>query len=129
MVRLTKKEKGFEAAWKPIQFRFPMLTQFLGGLGTVFPGTLSVKADFYLLEWSKDDFSVALINFSLEGILHAKQFQLLQNLYTNLKKAYTGLDSTTKNTSIVLNILVYAPLHPFLISQNTHKFVMPPGTS
>ena len=80
MVKLTEKQKDFEAAWKPFQSRFPMLTQFLGGLGTVFPGTSSVEADFSLLKWSKDDFSAALTDFSLEGILHAKQFRLLQKL-------------------------------------------------
>ena len=31
--------ESFEAAWQPIQKRFPVLSNFVGGLATVFPGT------------------------------------------------------------------------------------------
>ena len=74
MVVLTEPKKEFEDAWKPFRGRFPKLIKFLGGLGTVFPGTLLVEADFLVLKWTKDENSASLTDFSLEGILHAKQF-------------------------------------------------------
>ena len=61
-----------------MQDRFPLLNQFIGGFGTVFPGTSTVESDFLILKWSKDDFSTAMMDFSLEGILHTKQFSRLQ---------------------------------------------------
>ena len=70
--------QSFEAAWEPIQGRFPLLNDFVGGLATVFPGTSSVESDFSILKWSKDEFSMALTDFSLEGVLHAKQFSRLR---------------------------------------------------
>ena len=70
--------QSFEAATEPIQGRLPLLNDFVGGLATVFPGTSSVESDFSILKWSKDEFSMSLTNFSLEGVLHAKQFSILR---------------------------------------------------
>ena len=66
--------QSFEVAWEPIQGRFPLLNDFVGGLATVFPGTSIVGYDFFILKWSKDEFSMALTDFSLEGVLHANHF-------------------------------------------------------
>ena len=74
------ENESFEAAWEPIRKRFPTLNEFAGGLATVFPGTSNVESDFSILKWSKDEFSMALTDFSLEGVLHAKQFERLQQL-------------------------------------------------
>ena len=63
---------SFETAWQPLCGRFQALNQFAGGLATVFPGTSSVESDFSILKRSKDEFSTALTDFSLEGVLHAK---------------------------------------------------------
>ena len=54
------------------------MNNFIGGLATMFPGTSSVESDFSILKWSKDEFSMALNDFSLEGVLHAKQFSILR---------------------------------------------------
>jgi hypothetical protein len=53
---------------------------FCGGLATAFPGTSSVESDFSIVKWEKDDCQIGLTNFSLEGILHAKQFTRLQSM-------------------------------------------------
>jgi hypothetical protein len=54
------------------------LKRFCGGLASVFPGTATVESDFSLSNWEKDDYCASLTDFSLEGILHSKQyFELL----------------------------------------------------
>ena len=73
--------KDFNKAWCPFNRRFPALITFLGGLGTDFPGTSSVKSDFSVLKWTKNQNSAALTNFSLEGILQAKQFCTISELH------------------------------------------------
>ena len=75
----VQPNESFEAAWQPMQDRFPLLNQFIGGVASAFPGTSTV--DFSILKWSKDDFSPAMMDFSLEGILHAKQFNRLQKCH------------------------------------------------
>ena len=52
----------------------------LGGLATVFPDTASVESDFSVLGWEKDTYRSALTDFSLEGLLHARQFHKLCEL-------------------------------------------------
>jgi hypothetical protein len=38
-----------------------------------------VESDFSLINWEKDDYRAGLTDFSLEGILHSKQyFELLE---------------------------------------------------
>ena len=58
----------------------PLLCQFVGGLASVFPGTSTVEADFSVIGWEKDEYRTALTNFSLEGILHCKQYEHLKRL-------------------------------------------------
>jgi hypothetical protein len=53
-----------------------------GGLATVFLGTATVESDFSVLKYAKNDYRTALTDFSLEGILHAKQFRMLQAINT-----------------------------------------------
>jgi hypothetical protein len=54
--------------------RFPVLQQFAGGLASMFPNTATVESDFSLIGWEKNAYRQSLTEFSLEGILHAKQF-------------------------------------------------------
>ncbi|GMF39385.1 unnamed protein product [Phytophthora lilii] len=62
-------------AWSCVNGRFRMLQEFFGGLASVVPdmsaGTLA--ADLTWLNWEKPDYRQTMIDFSLEGILHAKQ--------------------------------------------------------
>ena len=70
--------QSYEAAWEPIQSQFQLLNNFVGGIALFFPGTSSVESDFSILKWSNDEFSMALTDFSLEGVLHEKQFSRLR---------------------------------------------------
>jgi hypothetical protein len=70
----------FKQAWAITDDRFPLLMQYCGGLASVFPNTATVESDFSVLGYEKDPNRSALTDFSLEGILHAKQFTSLQKL-------------------------------------------------
>ncbi len=83
---------GFKEGWLLTGGRFPELQDFCGGLATVFPGTATVESDFSVLKYAKNDYRTALTDFSLEGILHAKQFRMLQAIDTQ-----QTIDSHIKN--------------------------------
>ena len=72
---------SFEDAWSLIRERYPLLCMLFGGLASVFPGTSSVESDFSIIGFEKNDYRAALTNFSLEGILQCKQFQLLHEIH------------------------------------------------
>ena len=67
----------FVAGWAHCTDRFPSLQTFCGGLASVFPNTSTVEADFSVIGWEKDEYRQSLTDFSLEIILHAKQFESL----------------------------------------------------
>jgi hypothetical protein len=71
---------SFEQGWSYVQERFPHLMNFCGGMATAFPGTSTVESDFSIVKWEKDDCRIGLTDFSLEGILHAKQFTRIQSM-------------------------------------------------
>ena len=60
--------------------RFKNLEMFCGGLASTFPATSSVESDFSILKWEKDIHRMSLTEFSLEGVMHARQFKRLQSL-------------------------------------------------
>ena len=60
--------------------RFQQIKKFCGGLATIFPGTATVESDFSIVNYKKDQYRAALSNFSLEGILHAKQAEALATM-------------------------------------------------
>ncbi|BBN17466.1 hypothetical protein MPTK1_7g14750 [Marchantia polymorpha subsp. ruderalis] len=70
---------SFKEGWKLIQDRFCFLREFCGGLATAFPGTSFVESDFSIVKWEKDVGRASLTYFSLEGILHAKQFKQMRS--------------------------------------------------
>lgn len=70
----------FAQGWDYVQARFENLKKFCGGLATAFPGTSTVESDFSIVKWEKDDCRVGLTDFSLEGILHARQFEKMQSI-------------------------------------------------
>jgi hypothetical protein len=78
MLDSMKDTIGYRDAWEPLQSQFPNLCEFSSGLATIYPGTARVESDFSILGWEKDEYRSALMNFSLEGIMHAKQFKALQ---------------------------------------------------
>ncbi len=57
--------------------RFPHLMTFSGGLATVFPGTAVVESDFSVLKYEKNSFRTSLLDITLEGIMHCKQYDAL----------------------------------------------------
>lgn len=70
----------FSKAWKLTSDRFKKLEMFCAGLASTLPGTSSVQRDFSILKWEKDIQRMSLTDFSLEGVMHARQFKLLQKL-------------------------------------------------
>ncbi|CAK9862296.1 unnamed protein product [Sphagnum jensenii] len=57
---------------------FPNLMEFCGVLATIFPGTSTVKSDFSILRWEKDNFRKSLSDFGLEGVMQSKQWTFLE---------------------------------------------------
>lgn len=68
----------FDEAWRSVQSQFPKLCKFAGGLATVYPGTTRVDSDYSIIGWEKNEYRTALMDLSLEGVMHAKQFSELQ---------------------------------------------------
>jgi hypothetical protein len=75
-------DTDFSAGWSSggAGERFPTLRQFCGDLASTFPNTATVESDFSVIGWEKDEFRKCLTDFSLEGIMHCKQFDRLKSL-------------------------------------------------
>lgn len=71
---------SFADSWKMLPGRFTLLNEFCGGIASVFPNTSRVEADFSTIKREKNPMRSSLSDFSLEGILHAGQFDVLQSL-------------------------------------------------
>ena len=71
---------SFQDSWKILNGRFPLVEKFCGGIATVFPGTSQVESDFSLVKGAKNDQKIALTDLSLEGVLHAKQMKMIENI-------------------------------------------------
>jgi hypothetical protein len=67
----------FADVWHSLGEKFTPLRDFPGGLATVSPSTAAVESDFSLMKWEKDKFTIAQTDFSLEGMLHYKQYEAL----------------------------------------------------
>lgn len=70
----------FEKGWAMVDGKFLALRDFCGGIATVFANTASVESDFSILGWEKDEYRTSLTDLSLEGIMQAKQHELLKSL-------------------------------------------------
>jgi hypothetical protein len=83
---LTKGSKDFDfgKAWRPLGNHFPYMLRFAASLASVMPGTATVEADFSTINYEKDDHRSALISFSLEGILHLRQLEKLQQTFNEM---------------------------------------------
>jgi hypothetical protein len=60
------------------------MLRFAAGLASVMLGTTTVEADFSTINYEKDDHRSALTSFSLEGILHSKQLEKLQQTFNKM---------------------------------------------
>jgi len=63
-----------------VKGRFKYLLRFCGGVASVFPESSQVESDFSILKGEKTMFKKVLVDLSLVGILHAKQFDVLKGL-------------------------------------------------
>ena len=70
-----------EQCWSPLRNEFEDLQRFCGAISSIMPGTSSAESDFSLINWTKDSSSQSLTNFSLESILHCKQYKKLRDLF------------------------------------------------
>ena len=70
----------FKDAWDCVP-RFKALRSFCGRIATVFPNTTSAESDFSIVKWELDAFRTSLMHLSLEGIMQAKQRNLLKQLW------------------------------------------------
>jgi hypothetical protein len=73
---------SFMEGWALCRNRFDKLQLFSGGLASMFPNTATVESDFSVIGVEKNVYRESLTDFSLEGILHAKQFNSLRSLST-----------------------------------------------
>ena len=79
-IQAMEDDISFEHAWSTLQHTYPLLAKFFGGLASVFPGTSTVESDFSIIGVEKSDYRQSLTNFSMEGILQCKQFELLERI-------------------------------------------------
>ena len=78
----NKANSSFEECWSPLGHQYNGLKTFCGGIASVMATTSTVEADFSLINWVKDPNSQSLTDFSLEAILHCKQYQQLQQFFS-----------------------------------------------
>jgi hypothetical protein len=50
---------------------------FCAGIAAIVPGTSTVESDVSVLNWEYDEFRFVFTGFSLEGVMHCKQFKQL----------------------------------------------------
>ena len=81
-VQSHSDQSSFEDCWSPLKGRgFDELRNYCGGIASVMPGTASVESDFSIINWTKDPNTQRLTDFSLEAILHCKQFGRMRKLF------------------------------------------------
>ncbi|KAG7363603.1 hypothetical protein IV203_026964 [Nitzschia inconspicua] len=72
--------QSFEKCWSPLGSEFEQLRMFCGAIASIMPSTSCVESEFTLINWTKDPNSQSLSDFSLESILHCKQYKKLRDL-------------------------------------------------
>jgi hypothetical protein len=71
---------SFKDSWSLASGRWRSLMEFCGGFASIFPNTASVEYDFSIINQEKDAHRLALTDLSLAGIMHSKQYDLLNTL-------------------------------------------------
>jgi hypothetical protein len=70
--RESKKE--FSVARSGVGSRFSELQTFAAGIASVMPTTSRVEGDFSLMNYRRNEYCANLTDFSLEGVMHSKQY-------------------------------------------------------
>ena len=86
-IKLTENDAvsmDFKLLWLPTNNCFPWLQSFCGGLASAFSNTATVESYFSIIGFGKSDDRHDLRDFSLEGILHAKQYNDVKKLAKDL---------------------------------------------
>jgi len=112
---------SLEHCWSPLGSEFEDPQRFCGAISSTMPGTTSIKSDFSLIDWTKDSSSQSLTDFSLESILHCKQYQKLRDLFEWNYRRFIGLYLWSKNSPNV-NIEVDLKIAIFVISGFFRKY-------
>ena len=71
---------NFRQCWQVFDEEYATLREYCAGLATVFPGTTHVESDSSLPKGAKTSHRKRLLDLSLEGCLHSKQFDALERL-------------------------------------------------
>ena len=71
---------NFRQCWQVFDEKYPTLREYCAGLATVFPGTTQLESDFSLLKGAKTSHRKRLLDLSLEGCMHSKQFSHLERV-------------------------------------------------
>ncbi|ETW07419.1 hypothetical protein H310_01942 [Aphanomyces invadans] len=81
--------KSFNDAWDEVAghgVKHLQLRLLCAGHATVFPNSTSFESAFSILKWEMDEFHTSMLDLSLEGIFHAKQFELLDSIMVSLEQ-------------------------------------------
>ncbi|TMW56726.1 hypothetical protein Poli38472_006736 [Pythium oligandrum] len=83
------RETDVSFAWSCLNNRFMMLQEFIGGLSCVVPDASagSLSSDLLNLNWEKPDYRDSLVDFALDGILHARQKMKIEVVDVNYLRA------------------------------------------
>lgn len=73
-------KKSFNQAWHHVVHCFESLRWFAASLDFVMPTTSRVEADFSFMNYCKDDYNSNLSDYSLEGVMFARQLKQLDSL-------------------------------------------------
>lgn len=71
---MTNTSTSFEDAWSIVEIWFRMLKEFCGDIASVFPNAATVESDIFCLGSKKNEYRKSLTYFSVEGVLHSKQY-------------------------------------------------------
>ena len=82
---VNKKYDSFKDAWKDLGNKFRDLRIFAAGLATAMPTTAQVEGDFSSINYERSQYRQSLLNITLEGILHSKQYIFLSRILNRLR--------------------------------------------
>jgi hypothetical protein len=77
IIGMHDADTSFSTGWEPLNGRFSHLMAFSSGLATLFPGTAVVESYFSVLKYEKNSCRTSLLDLTLEGIMHSKQYDAL----------------------------------------------------
>jgi hypothetical protein len=80
--RNARSRSNFQECWKvpALQSKYMALREYCAGLATVLPGTCQVESDFSILKGAKTAHRTRMLDLSLEGCMHSKQYFTLERV-------------------------------------------------